>query len=360
MTTSNEPVRLNILALPNQQKVIVVMLALVLFGTLLAISSTVPANLFVFLAIVLLFLSFRRVLTRYEAEVQQLGLRQAGSAFAPLEQHLQHLAREYFQMERLPKLAIASKACDLHIVATWRRWYVALDVPQAERMQTMLADPTQHPIVDAILLHELGHLKHSDHIWIEYVRALLEVGTRLMLWFSLLLIGMTILLALINRSFFTVLNPQLLGAIFERYLPGTGDAMIENLFGSVEEFDRVAELARNIDFGQVLLNIIANTLPYLLIGLMLRAIYWQWLMRIREYYADAGAVQVLEDTGPLFGAIGQNAQSLSSSAQRSNLFTSIAQVIKAFIKGLERIYLRSGERAKLLFSPQQLNGPPAS
>ncbi len=75
--------KLNILALPNQVIIIVVMLALVIFSSLLAIGIN-GLLIFPAIAIFLLLLSFRQVLATHERNVR-LGLHLAGPTYAPLQ-----------------------------------------------------------------------------------------------------------------------------------------------------------------------------------------------------------------------------------------------------------------------------------
>jgi len=355
---SDEPeLRLNILALPNQQKLIVIMLATVVFGTLVAIAYNAPAFVFISLAMVMFVLSLRHVLVMFEADVRRLKLRAADERYTPLQERIDYLARERLGMREPPLLAIGDGAI-LRVVATWRRRYIAVGEERADQLLTLLADPQQEDIADVALLHELHHLAHGDHLWIAYARALLDRGPWLILWAALLLIGMVGLLALVQRSFFTQVTPDAIAAIFEGLVPGSGEQMVVAIFGSREAYAEVAAQAGTIDFSQVLFGVIVNTLPYVVICTLLLWIYWRRLLQLREFCADAGAVQVLGQAEPFLRALfifGTPTPKLAGNGQgRQQLWRALPSV------WLTRyLYTTSpGARAKLLRQPDQFDGKP--
>lgn len=354
MASDDRELRLNILALPNQQKVIVVMLGLVVFGTLLGIGYNAPTSLFWALAVLLLGLSFRQVLASFEAEVRNLRLRAADRRFAPLEARIAALSTS-LGLSPPPILAIADEPTP-RVVATWQRRYITVGEQRAHELLALLDDPQKQLIADAVLLHELHHLTHGDHLWIEYARSLLRNGLLLILWFALLLIGIVGLLALVQRSFFTYVTPATVSVIAEGLAPGTGDSVVAAFFGSVEEFERVAAEARQIDFTQVLFNVIANTLPYLLICALLLVIYWQRLLHLREFCADAGAVRILGNAEPLTKAMMLGFGSSEKAPAASRGLFSWIRTWQASIK--HRLYsVTPGQRAGMLRAPERLNGP---
>lgn len=358
MLPEKRQLKLNILALPNQQVVIVSMLFLVVFGTLLAIGFNAPPWLFFTLALLLLVLSFRQVLVDYESDARFLHLHEASPEFAPLQMRVHALAVDTLGMQQGPRLAIAQVECTPRIVSTWRRRYVALDEARARRAVSILDDPVKSAALDILLLHELHHLRHNDHLWIAYARALLHIGVRVILWFALLLIGLVSLLALIQRSFFTNVTPEQIGAIADSLTPGLGDSVITVFFGSTEAYNRLAAQYRTIDFGQVLFTIILNTLPYLLIGSGLLVFFWQRLLRLREVYADAGAVQVSdhpEAMGRAISAVDLNPSEINEPHGIAGVLEKLQLLYGRYI---QRLNLEPRERIRFLNAPEQVNGSP--
>lgn len=353
MTMNERNLRVNILALPNQQIVLVLMLAFVIFGTLLAISSNGPPWLFLLMALLLLALSFRRMLTQMEADVRKHGIHQAGPKYAPLQQRLINLCHTTLRMQRVPLLAIATTPSEPHALATWRRWYVVLGREWADGALQRLADPAQALQIDDLFLHELHHLKHGDHLWIGYANALLHTSTRLILWLALLLFGIETLTMLMQYSFFTAFDLAKIAALFETLWPGHGDQVVQTLFTSPEEFKRLAAQARNTDFGIAILSVLLNTLPYLVINSMLQIIYWQRLMRLREVYADAGVILATGRVNELLkGLISR--QVAPNDNVRQKLWKKLQDVYRHHIV---RLKPTPKERISLLQAPECVNGP---
>ncbi len=147
------------------------MLALVIFSTLLAIGTNA---LLIFPAIAI-SIGFARSGRCWLPRAQRASPRPvpAGPAYAPLQARLAHLSIDIFGLPRAPHLAIADRSGDwpARPQGTRRRWYVVFDEPRAQKALSILDTPEQAQI-DAVLLHELHHLKHSDLVWLEYARVL--------------------------------------------------------------------------------------------------------------------------------------------------------------------------------------------
>lgn len=183
---------------------------------------------------------------------------------------------------------------------------------------------------------------------------MLHVGIRLILWFALLLIGLVVFLTLVAQSFFTYLNPNTIRTLFDLLLPGTGDDAVTAFFGSVAEYERIAEQAQQVDLGQVLFNVIANTLPYILLGTILLIVYGQRLFRLREFYADAGAVHALQDTAPLLKWFGTKFQ--AAEQHKATRGIGFNELIEQLYRRLVRFHPGPVERVRALQTPESVNG----
>src|SRR5262245_46846590 len=215
--------RLNLFALPNQTTILVILLVSVLYGTLIAVGATVQPVIFWLLALGLLVLSLRGLLSWPERECARNKLAPAGEEFAPVQTLIARLACD-LELPRAPQLML-SRDDDLRIFGSWRRWYIAMDEGRARKMMDMLGNETLEPQAEAALLHELCHFKHGDHSWTGYARALLRASLWLMVWATVMLVGILGLLSLAQRAFFENHSPARVAERLNAIVPGAGQLL---------------------------------------------------------------------------------------------------------------------------------------
>lgn len=299
----DEPDRkLNIFALPNQTIILVVLLACVLYGALIAIGASVRPVVFWFLAFGLAVISFRGLLSWPERECARNKLAPASGDFAPLQELITRLARE-LALRRTPLLMLSPGNGELCMFGSWRRWYITMGEARARTALQSLDDDTQAHMIEAALLHELCHFKHGDNVWTGYARALLRAGLWLMGWATIVLIGIVSLLSQVQETFFLRYSPPQVARRFDAIMPGSGEQLAEMIFGSTEQWQQVRDQSNMIDLGQLLFNYFFNTFALTLFGGGLLLVFWQRLMRTREIYADAGVAHAQGRIGPLLSSI---------------------------------------------------------
>lgn len=349
----NQQPRLNILRLPSQMVTVVVLIALVLLGGLASLNAARSDALFVLLALGLLLISLRRLLTWADEECESHRLVFTGTEFAPLQERIDTIAAQ-LNLPRSPRLLISPGDYDLRTFGSWRRWYIGIDHQRAQRLTEMAADPAQSDMVDAALTHELFHFKHHDNIWIGYVESLLRNGMILIFWFSLLLNGVVWLAAMAGHDFLVNYSPDLLGEVFDRLLPGQGDNLAHTIVGSQEEFEKLRAKAEGTDFAQTIINIWSNALPFLMIGGILLLQFWRQFLRLREIYADAGVAQTRGEVANLVEAVA--ATGLTSNDRANRLEVQLREYwrrlrVRYFSSGLSML-----DRLTYLHYPEQLYG----
>ncbi|NJN15461.1 MAG: hypothetical protein HC822_03790 [Oscillochloris sp.] len=332
---------------------IVVLIALVLVGGLAALNAGRSDPIFMLLALGLLIVSFRQLLTWPDDERRRYGLTPSDEQFAPLQQRIQRLAVQV-GLPRSPILLITAEEYDVRVFGSWRRWYIGMDRQLAERFLTAIDNPQQAQSVDAVLVHELFHFRHNDNIWMGLARSLLRNGLILNLWFGCLIIGMVMLANLAQDNFFANYSPDQLAQTFNQILAGQGGDLAYTLFGSQEEFERIRDQAQHISFSQTIWNIVLNIFPFLLFGGILLLQFWRRFLRLREVYADAGVAQIRGEVYSLIKAIPLAGGTANS--QPTNFAAWLGQGLRA----LRTRYLASDhdliDRINYLHHPEQLYG----
>lgn len=362
MREDERPPKLNIFALPNQAAILVILLACVLYGTLIAIGASAQPIVFRLLTFALLVLSLRRLLSLPEFECVRNKLVLADEEFGPLQELIARLAHD-LELPRIPQLMLSPDNDELRIFGSWRRWYITMGEDRARVVLEMLREGTDVPLLEAAMLHELCHFRNRDHLWTGYARMLLRAGFWLMLWTTVMLVGILGLLGLAQQAIFETHSPTGVARRFDAIMPGMGQPISSLIYGSTEAWQRAREQAARVDLGQALFNQFINTFPLALFGGGLLLVFWQRLMRTREIYADAGVVQVqgridlLLKSTAVFG--GDTVAADPANAPRP-LIQAIIEQARAYWrrirKSLVRHYLGFIERWEYLREPQRIYG----
>lgn len=287
---TNKVPRLNIFALPDQTTVLVAILIAIMFATMVGISANAPIGVFWPLTLALLVLSLRNLLAWPERELWRRGRKTATERHLVVQQRIEELSRE-LGLRRAPELWIVPDRRFLaQALGGGNRRYILVGAAVADNLADYLAygGEEEARIVDALLLHELTHFQQGDTLRVGYADSLLRVGLLLIGWAALFLLGWLLFLAIAGREVLSY-SPVDIAARFEAAMPGFGirDLVLLAL-GSVEEWEAVRARAETLNIGAVLFFAFANTAPIAVISGVLLALLWHKLMRIREFYADAG------------------------------------------------------------------------
>lgn len=300
--TSKIP-RLNIFALPDQTTIMVVILIATMFAAMVGISANAPLAVFWPLTLALLVLSLRDLLGWPERELRRWGCTSGSDRHAVVQQRIDELSRR-FGLRRAPRLWITPKT-DLmaRAIGGLKRHYIVIGATVADNLAEYLDGSAEEEIriADALLLHELAHFRHGDILRFGYVAALLRVGLLLIGWAALFLLGWLLLLAIAGREMVSYSAAEI-AARFDAALPGLGFRnLILKTLPSPEEWEAFRARAATLNMGLVLAFAFANTAPLAVASGTLLALLWNKLMRVREFYADAGVAHAQGTIAYLLG-----------------------------------------------------------
>ncbi len=327
----NTKVLLNIFALPNQTTFLFGIIITVILGAVLVGSvgvSPVPIRP---LALFLLVLPLRSFLASPTHKYFQRYHRIDNHGFGPLQDAIDTLSRDV-GLSRTPELAIFQEGLPLHTFGTFRHWYVAVNFQDAMRLQDELEHPERVKMTQARLYHELYHFKTGDYWQLGYAGELLRLTFQVMLWAFIFALGYGGLL-IIAKPDILALNPsELIDRISE-----TAPAEIQPIIQQVVPFlqseylsclEQVREKIEAISVPLAVMFAISATYPFAIIGGILRLLFWRKLWRVREFYADAGSVQVMGQVASFLKAFGKTASFTGKPATetRWELFSRLLRV----------------------------------
>ena len=300
MDTPTKAVKLNIFALPSQTTILFWLMVTVLLGTVLA-GSIGPSPVCIWpLALGLLFLPLRRFLAWPDREIAQHHFRPADDSLAALHKAIAEDAQR-IGLARVPHLVIGTDETIFKAFGSFRRWYIAIGREYALHLQSKLTDSNEALAVHARIIHELYHFKNGDYWQVGYARELFRTVAVFLTWVMAFGIGYGFLLLyaapyvvhldlndLVNRV--QTLTPEM-REMFLQVLPAP-EAMAD-----------LRQRASAINLSLVITFITNATLPLILAGSLLWLFYWRKLLRVREFYADAGVVHAQSEVTPLLSAL---------------------------------------------------------
>jgi hypothetical protein len=283
----DKAVKPDIFAFPNQTNVVFGLIVVVLLGAMVigSIDSS-PIPIWP-LTLILIFLSWRAYLRYPEIEIAQEKASISDNDFPLLQERIARLTEE-LGLSRKPILVIAPKN-GMRTVGTLRRWYLFVGHDEAKQLQQDLQHENSIYIAEAKLIHELYHFKTGDHWRMNYVRQLLRYTFLLLGWAILFFFGFSLLLIIAITSL-VQLDPSELVTSISTITPEI-QQMLVDFFPSASEIEEVQAQAAEINLGLMLSFVFSSFLPFLIVGIVLRAVFWPKLWRTREVYADAGVVK---------------------------------------------------------------------
>lgn len=290
-------VKLNIFALPSQTTILFGLIVAVLLGTVLvgSIDPSLPACMRP-LPLTLLVLSLRRFLGWPEREMARHDLQPAGDDLAALRQAIAEDVQD-IGLPRVPQLVVGPDKRLIKTFGSFRHWYIAMGRERALDWQKKLKDPKEASATHAGLIHELHHFKNGDYWQMGYARELLLVVAIFSIWVMALSTGFGVFLLLV-RPHLVQFDPVGFVNKIQTLTPEARQIFLQ-LLPSVEAMAEFREQASIIDPLLSTTLITSAVLPLILAGVILWLVYWRKLLRVREFYADAGAVHIQKETDPL-------------------------------------------------------------
>ncbi len=331
---SDDSPRLNLFALPNQTAFLFGLITTVLLGALwLGGLGTAPVGLWP-LALGLLLLTLRAFLARSYRDIHQRGLSSAGPDLQVLKDSLAAHAHQ-LGLKRVPQLYVAPGGLnEIQTFGTFRHWFIATGHEAAQEWQRQLVDPQQAPAAQAVIIHELYHFKTGDYWQLGLVEQLLHLTLSFLGWATAFLTGYGLLLALAQNDLFSIDFPQRIRQI-EALPPELAELFISQ-FPSAAVIEEMQAKLAEISILRWVNFVLTSLIPFVLIAGVLRSLFWPKLWRMRELYADAGAVHAQGRILPWYASLlGWDYQALSE--DRQGLDENIHAVLGRKISLLDRL-----------------------
>ena len=331
MENNTETHKLNVFSLPNQTTILFALIVLVLLGAV-AVGSVGSQPFMIPLVLGLLFLPLRAFLAWPEREFEKHGLNQAGDEFAGLAQVIENEAHE-IGLPRTPKLVIGEGEIKLHIFGSFKRWYIAISRAEAECLQADLDDKNRISAVHAMFVHELYHFKNGDYWQMGYARELLQAAATFVLWAMAFLMGFGFFLLVVKPDFIAFDYPAFIEQLDMLLPPAIREFYLSGL-PPVEEIADLQQKAAGINMFSVITFAVNATLPFVIVGGVLWLFYWRKLMRIREFYADAGVAHTQENIDSLCYAFILGSRSTKPDEDKTlvSLWNKVKSRIKEIVK----------------------------
>ena len=281
--------RVDLLALPSLTSLYAALIVAVLYGTMFLLTAH-SWLLFFPLLLVALGLSVALVGLGPRWRIWRRSLTRGERSYPAIAGTLALRSAE-LRLPRAPDLMIEAGDGGIATFGSWLRTFVECGEATADRLEKALQDPATQADAEAALVHELHHIARRDHLWIGYARAALQSGFGVMLPATGLIVAGALLFERAVGRVLDSLSP-FLRIYSDRFLyqqgvlPGA-DAPSGELTGYQ-------------------LTVMGSLLGVLVIGVLSLALLlglWRRLLRVREFYADAGAARQLGEVGPLMRAV---------------------------------------------------------
>lgn len=290
--------------LPSQTESAFWIIVIVILGTaIISLFSNAPIQLWP-IVLCLLILPARAVLKIPDRELdaanpEAMAALEDEGILSELQAIVGKLSAE-IPLSHPVRILIGSKPYEVRVCGSWRQHYLFLGAAIARKLHADWQDTAHQPKVQALILHELAHLRNKDVQRIGYTRILLWDTVLIPCWWFLLS------LALIAMVFSTM--PTLLA-----FDPGAVDGVDPII---VKAWDMLmtpirsdeAEITQRLNTTSPALfaNYAGNAFFLLVMtAFVLWLFYWRRMLRLREHDADYFAAQTLGDDMLVLRAFGR-------------------------------------------------------
>ncbi|MCP4538837.1 MAG: M48 family metalloprotease [Chloroflexi bacterium] len=183
--------------------------------------------------------------------------------------------------------------------------------------------------------HELYHFKNGDYWQMGYARALLQAVATFMLWAMAFLMGYGFFLLVVKPDFIAFDYPAFIEQV-KMFPAGIGELYLPTL-PPAEEVADLQQKAASLNIFSVITFAANATLPFILVGGILWLFYWRKLLRIREFYADAGVAHTQKNIDSLCYAfiLGSRAKPDTGKAPTISLWNKVKSRIKEIGKQIK-------------------------
>lgn len=280
--STGRPPKPNLLALPSLPGYLLIVMAVVIIGALVASSLPgSPLRAGPFLVVLFTVLVFRDFLMQPERERRTHQLTFPGATeYETIKEAIATQARRAGLNNR-PELRVAQTPGALFALGTFRHGYIAIAPDVADVLEANLRmGGASRRQAEAALLHEIQHLSQRDLIFVGLGRSLMRVGTAFSIFGLLLMMGVALV------AFALPVTPLLDPAFpdqLNQLQPGLGE-----IWRGVIPPGFAQAAAQPPDLGLTLLFLLNAFLPLVVTVGLMYVLIWPRLLRTREFYADAG------------------------------------------------------------------------
>ena len=362
---SAEPksVKLNVLALPSYTAILFALITLVVLGA--GFASLLPGSQLWWPPIVigLTVLPLRDFLRRPAQWMRRQRLARIDtpdSAHNPPFDVKQQAAGQRIQDELIdlahvnqaqdtpaaaPVVAMTPKRLGVHTFGTSRQRYIGISEEAAVRLASQLqkADERKRRPARTLLAHEFAHFANRDIWMIGLSYSLLKILVLVMLldlWigFALSLFIIQVGPEVLRSEFW-----QGLSQFIANTLPGLPPPDLGWVLSSMQQknpqvFAALVDPASGVEpWTPFLFLLVSSHLPFIVSGLVLFALYWRRLLRVRELYADARAAELVRDANAVPQALALH-----------GLITGLSSEPPDSESGLRRLVRKSWQRLPLV------------
>ncbi len=360
--------KLNILALPSYTAILFALIALVVLGA--ALASVLPGAQLWWPPIVvgLTLLPLRDFWHRPDRFMRARGLKRRDDAETQALDA--ETARLGAALSTPARVVIAEAPHRAFAFGTFRRRHIALGRGLASAIAANLtnSDATRRDIFRMILAHEVSHFLNRDVslVWLSYgLLKLMMLVALVNLWVTF---GLALFIIEVGPE---VARPEFWGNLTQflaNTVPGVSVPDLTVIFAWLQR-QNPAIVARLADPAQQTSNWLpffyyatASHLPFFLSGAVLATFFWRRLVRVREFYADARAVELIGDAALVRKAIATHTILASLSAQRPSLWGQMRAWLAALSQRLPllgpQLAMDPGRKAReaCLLAPEQAFG----
>jgi Zn-dependent protease with chaperone function len=292
--------KLNILVLPSFTTAIAILITFVILGILLA--AGLPGSQIWSAPFILgvIFLSLRDFLKQPDRELHGHELSESVYNTEPLQEITDELSQGHIAK---PPHCIVNRNAPVdqpRAIGSFRRRFISFN-PETVAIirKEMAANPNDKTKIRAIIAHELSHFLNHDSELIGLTRSLLKM-TALVALASMWMAISTAFLAIATGE--QLLKPEQWGDLaFLGEISFVQEFITDAIQRNPIMAERLSDASERQSLQELFLYSYMNFYLVFLFGLPLLYLFlWHKLLRVREFYADARAASLIENTQDIF------------------------------------------------------------
>lgn len=291
-------VKLNLFALPSQTAILFWLIAGTMIGSILfGTAGTAPFPIR-WLTPVVVLLSLWGFLSLPDRELRKGKLVLITTEYPLLTNAIRNLSAQ-IGLKRVPTILLSNENRKMQIMGSFRRWHVVLGKEDVQTLEDLLSQPQNSDLAEMKILHELYHFKNGDYWQLGLLTEMFKTTFSVMFWFMCFFGGWMFVLSLAAQSFLNFSPSSLIEKISPDIRPLIEQALLNGL-PSDTELDALQSKVAEINFIDAASFVLNISLPFIFITAFLWYFYLPLFWQMREFYADAGMVQTLGTSAPIW------------------------------------------------------------